>query len=272
MKYVGCLLLLLLLWFVTNASPATDDKQSLTAAEIINKHLEAVGGKQALAKLKSRVAIGTVRKENEPEVRMAIVSESPNRVSAVYVFERFDWHLTFDGKKSFVRGGPPFPRDFTPIQDKYNEMLSSGLMFNSISLYNLLLDSESNGVKFEAKGTKKIKDRLAYVVEVKKGKVSARLFFDAENFMWVRTEYGRASTSKSIQPFTNESVSHADDEMSVDFYFETSDFREADGVKLPFKFEQVITYPILKQKRAGTISGTITEYQHNVLIDPKMFQ
>jgi len=34
-------------------------------------------------------------------------------------------------------------------------MLSSGLMFNSISLYNLLLDSESNGVKFEAKGTKK---------------------------------------------------------------------------------------------------------------------
>jgi len=53
-------------------------------------------------------------------------------------------------------------------------------MFNSISLYNLLLDSESNGVKFEAKGTKKIKDRLAYVVEVKNSRVSARLYFDAE--------------------------------------------------------------------------------------------
>jgi len=272
MKYVGCLLLLLLLSFVTNASPATGDKQSLTAAEIINKHLEAVGGKQALAKLKSRVAIGTVRKENEPEVRMAIVSESPNRVSAVYVFERFDWQMTYDGKKPFVRGGPMLPRDFTPIQDKYNEMLSSGLMFNSISLYNLLLDSESNGVKFEAKGTKKIKNRLAYVVEVKKGKVSARLYFDAENFMWVRTEYGRASISKPMQPFTNESVYHSEDEMSVDFYFDTSDFREVDGVKLPFKFEQVVTYPILKQKKAGTVSGTISEYQHNVRIDPKMFQ
>jgi hypothetical protein len=266
-----CLILLLLLGGFTVTAVA-GNPQAPTAAEIINKHLAAVGGREALAKLKSRVAIGTVRKENEPEVKMAIVSESPNRVSAVYVFERFDWQMTYDGKKSFVRGGPPVPHDFTPIQDKYNEMLASGLMFNSISLYNLLLDSESNGVKFEAKGTKKIKDRLAYVVEVKKAKVSARLYFDAETFMWVRTEYGRANVSQPIQPFTNESVNHSGDEMSVDFYFDTSDFREADGVKLPFKFEQVVTYPILKQKRAGTISGTISEYQHNVQIDPKMFQ
>src|SRR5712664_1717798 len=133
MKYIACLVLLSLSSFtkVTIAFTAPDDKQSLTAAEIINKHLEAVGGKQALAKLKSRVAIGTVAKENEPEVKMAIVSESPNRVSAVYVFERFDWQMTYDGKKPFVRGGPMLPRDFTPIQDKYNEMLASGLMFNS---------------------------------------------------------------------------------------------------------------------------------------------
>jgi hypothetical protein len=255
----------------TASTAVADNPQALTAADIINKHLVAVGGKEALAKLKSRVAIGTVRKENEPEVKMAIVSESPNRVSALYIFERFDFQLTYDGKKSFVRG-PVFPRDFSPIQDKYNEMLSSGVMFNSISLYNLLLDGESNGAKFEAKGTKKIKDRLAYVVEVKKGKATARLYFDAENFMWVRTEYGRANVSKSIQPFTNDVVSHADDEMTVDFYFDTSDFREVDGVKLPFKFEQVITYPILRQKRAGSMVGTIVEYQHNVPIDPKMFQ
>jgi hypothetical protein len=58
----------------------------------------------------------------------------------------------------------------------------------------------------------------------------------------------------------------------VDFYVETSDFREVDGVKLPFKFEQVVTYPILTQKRVGTLTGTIVEYRHNVEIDPKMFK
>jgi hypothetical protein len=67
-------------------------------------------------------------------------------------------------------------------------------------------------------------------------------------------------------------VPHGEDEMTVDYYFETSDFREADGVKLPYKFEQVVTAPILRQKKAGSISGTITEYRHNVAIDPKMFQ
>jgi hypothetical protein len=247
-----------------------NEKQSLTASEIISKHLEAVGGKEALSKFKSRVAMGTVKKENETAAQMAIMSESPNRVTAMFIFNKFDWQLTYDGTKPFIR--PLLPRDFSPIQDKYQEMLASGLMFNSISLYNVLLDSESSGAKFEAKGMKKLKDRQTYVIEAKRKGLSARLYFDAATFMWVRTDYGSVHISKSIQQFTNEVVPHGEDDMSVDFYFETSDFREVDGVKLPFKFEQVVTSPILTQKRVGTLSGTIVEYRHNAQIDPKMFK
>jgi len=58
------------------------------------------------------------------------------------------------------------PRDFSPYKDKFQEILSSGVMFNSISLYNVLLNRESSGAKFEAKGMKKIKDRQTYVVEM----------------------------------------------------------------------------------------------------------
>lgn len=274
MRYFGWFLILLSLFTLssgTTGAIAADEKQTLTAAEIINKHLAAVGGKEALAKFKSRVAVGTIKKESDPEVKMAIVSEAPNRVSAIYVFESFDWHLTYDGKKSIVR--PQFGKTLSAFQDKMQEMLASGLMFNSISLYNVLVDSESYGAKFEAKGMKKIRDRATYVVEMRRPKVApARLYFDAETFMWVRTEYGKASISKPMGTFTNAVVPHGEDEMTVDFYFETSDFREADGVKLPYKFEQVVTTPILRQKKSGTITGTITEYQHNVDIDPKMFQ
>jgi len=273
MKRISCLVLLasFCLVNVSIRSSTFDDTKSLTAAEIIDKHLAAVGGKDALAKIQSRIAIGTVKKENDTGIKMAIMSEAPNRVTAVYVFERYDWQLTYDGSKAFVR--PLFPRALTSVQDKYEEMLSSGLMFNSISLYNLLTAGEVSGAKFEAKGTKKVKDRLAYVVEMKRPQGgTARLFFDAETFMWVRTEFGKVGFSKPLKEFTNNSVPHGEDEVSIDFYFETSDFRDVNGIKLPFKYEQSISYPQLHTKMSGSITGTITEYRQNESINPKMFQ
>jgi hypothetical protein len=58
----------------------------------------------------------------------------------------------------------------------------------------------------------------------------------------------------------------------VDFYIETSDFREVDGLKLPFKFVQAVLYPILKQCPVGVITGIVPEHKHNIEIDPKMFR
>ena len=108
---------------------------------------------------------------------------------------------------------------------------------------------------------------------MKRGKApTLKLYFDAENFMWVRTDYGRVSYAKAMGTFTNDVVQHGEDQSDVDFFIETSDFKEVDGLKLPFRFEQTVAFPIIRQKSAGTIIGTITEYKHNVSIDPKMFQ
>ena len=268
-NFTGILLLSLVAVCVVSRGNE-DQKPALSAAEIISQHLDAVGGKQRLLQFKSRVAIGTIKKENEPEAKMAIMSEAPNRVAAAYIFLNYDWRLAYDGSKTSFR--PHLPRNYAAIESKYREMLASGLMFNSISLYNLLLQP-ADGVTFEAKGLKKVKDHDAYVVEVKRSKVDLmRLYFDAQSFMWVRTDYGKIHISKEIKPFTNEVVSHGEDELTVDFYIETSGFRDVDGVKLPFKFEQVVTSPILRLSRSGTITGTISEYRHNEPIDPTMFR
>jgi hypothetical protein len=268
MKYVSTIFLILLTF---GGSVPRGQKQSLTAAEIINQHLSAVGGKVVLMKLKSRVALGTIKKESEAEGELAILSELPNHVSANYRFEKYDWKLRYDGTKAIFL--PPLSRKLYVITEKYQEMLASGLMFNSITLSNLLTKAESTGIKFEAKGIKKLHGRSAYVVEVKRGKGEVmRLYFDAESFMWVRTDYGKATLSKQLGGFTNDITSHAEDETEIDFYIETSDFRVVDGVKLPFLFVQVVTYPILQQKVVGTITGTIKSYAHNVPIDPQSFQ
>jgi len=249
----------------------SEDKSSLTGPEIVSKHLEAVGGKTALSKLKTRVVIGSVRKENETDANLAIMSEAPNRVSAIYVFKDYTWQLTYDGSKSLFR--PMVSKEASVVEAKQREMLATGAMFNSMSLYNILSQNGPDEPKFEAKGTRKVKGKLAYVVDLKRARQPAlRLYFDTESFMWVRTDFGRVSYTKEMGTFTNDITQHGEDQTDVDFYFETSDFREVDGIKLPFKFEQVVAFPIIRQKKAGTMSGTIKEYRHNVPIDPKMFQ
>jgi len=264
MKRLIPFLSLLMLLVFSAATVAADEK--LSGAEIIGKHLAAVGGKEALAKVKSRIAIGTARKDNDSAAPMAVMSEAPNRVSAIYQFEGFNWQLTYDGSKSIVR--PLLTRANAPVMHKYEDMLASGTMFNGISLYNALAQGEADNVKFEAKGMKKVKGRSAYAVEMKRGKEKALLYFDAETFMWVRTDYGSVQLTREMGTITGPK----DQETTFDFYVETSDFKEVDGVKLPFKFEIVATAPILKQKNVGTIVATINEYRHNVAIDPKMFQ
>ncbi|OLE53096.1 MAG: hypothetical protein AUG51_14940 [Acidobacteria bacterium 13_1_20CM_3_53_8] len=253
--------------FSLNAS-ASDQAPQLTAEEILNKHFEAAGGKQKLMSFKSRVALGTVKKEAELEANFAIASDS-KRVGAVYAFQRYSWNFGYNGSDYFMR--PNFPRGVNLVQSKYGDMLASGLMFNSISLYSLLLNPPEDA-KFTAKGTKKVNDRPAYIVEVKrKSGPVMKLYFDTQNFMWLRTDYGRLEITKPQGAFTNEIVPHGEDDNIIDFYFETWDFRDVEGVKLPFKFKQVVTYPILQQSTVGTITGTITEYQHNVDLDPRFF-
>jgi hypothetical protein len=270
MKPLLILLALLIALPTAMAVGRGGDDKSLTAAEIISKHIEAVGGKAALAKIKSRVAIGTAKKENDAAAPMAVMSEAPNRVSAIYQFNDFNWQLTYDGSKAIVR--PMLTRANAPVMKKYEAMLASGTLFNSMSLYNLLIAGSSEDVKFEAKGTKKVKGRSAYMVVMKQAKADeVRMYFDTETFMWVRTDYGTAHLTKEMGQFTN-AVESKDQESTLDFYVETTDFREVDGVKLPFRLEIVTTAPMLRRSNVGTVVATISEYRHNITIDSKMFQ
>jgi hypothetical protein len=259
----------LLLGVVCVGALTNDDKDKLNAAEIISRHLAAIGGSEAIARIKSRVAIGTASKDGDAPAPIAVMSEAPNRVSALCQFRDFNWQLTYDGKKSIVR--PMLGGANVPVMHKYEDMLATGTLFNDISLYNVLAGPEGDGVKFEAKGTKKVKGRLAYTIEMKRGDRKALLYFDHESFMWIRTDYGSVSMTRDMRAFTN-AVESKDQESTYDFFVETSDFKQVDGVKVPFKFEIVATAPILKQKSVGTIAVTISEYRHNIAIDPKMFQ
>lgn len=256
------------------ASSGFSQIEKLTADEILQKHIAAVGGSESLAKAKTRIAIGAVRKESEPEADFYIMSEL-DKLSAFYKFRDYDLQTIFDGVRAIIR--PALSREASPITVKYEEIASSGLMFNGMSVFNLLYTKPVER-KFESKGTKKVAGRPAYVLQLKQGKGTVSLYFDVETFMWVRTDFGKVHVSANIRDVAgnadrlNEMRSEGGSETTIDFYIETSDFREVDGIKLPFKFVQVVTAPILRRTAVGTLTGTIKEYRHNELIDPKMFK
>ena len=229
-------LALLVVLALAAATSAADDKDKLSAAEIINKYLAAAGGKDALAKFKSRVAIGTAKKDNDTAAPMAVMSEAPNRVSAIYQFEGFNWQLAYDGGKAIVR--PVLTRANAPIMQKYADMLATGTLFNGMALYNVLAQGDTSGVKFEAKGMKKVKGHSAYTVEMQQNKDKALLYFDAENFMWVRTDYGSIRLTKEMTGFTN-AVESKDQETTYDFYVETSDFKEVQRREAAVQFVKI---------------------------------
>jgi hypothetical protein len=270
MKQFNCLVFLIGIFVLSICAKPFEDK--LTAQEIINKHLAAIGGKEAISKVKSRAAIGTVKRESQPEVQMVIMSEAPDRVSAAYIFQEATWRFAYD--KGKVNFRPTFSGEGSIIEDKYREILASGYFFNGAALYNALLTPPTGDATLEAKGMKKVNSRQAYVVEYRRNKKSDvyRLFFDAETFMWVRTEYGRVTVPKQVKPFNNAIESRIDDQPTIDFYVEASDFKDVDGIKLPHKIIHTVTAPILRQKLSGTLTINVNEYRQNIQIDPKMFQ
>src|SRR6185503_1107776 len=228
-KRVAASFFFLAVLVLQTAVSRSEDKQALTGPEIVGKHLEAVGGKTALSKIKTRVALGSVRKESETDANLAIMSEAPNRVSAIYEFKDYTCQLTYDGSKSLFR--PMISKDASFVEAKQREMVATGAMFNSMSLYNILSQNGPDEPKFEAKGTRKVKGKLAHVVDVKRARQPVlSLYFDTESFMWVRTDFGRVSYTKEMGTFTNDITQHGEDQTDVDFYFETSDFREVDGI------------------------------------------
>lgn len=270
MKQFNYLVLFISIFAVSICAKPTQDK--LSAQEIISKHLAAIGGKEALAKVKTRAAVGTAKREVQAEVPMLIMSEAPDRVSAAYIFQEATWRIWYDKGKMNFR--PTFPREYSIIEDKYREIFASGYFFNGAVLYNALLTPPTGDASLEAKGLKKINGRQAYVIEYKRDKKANvyKLYFDAENFMWVRTDFGRVTIPKQAPSITSNVEARSEEEQTIDFYVEASDFKAVDGITLPHKIVHTVTAPILRQKIWGNLTITVKEYRHNIQLDPKMFQ
>jgi hypothetical protein len=185
-----------------------------------------------------------------------------------YPHDRFG----FDGREvsaSFVRpGGRSVLGEFLMTN---KSVVSQGLLGGALSQAWPLWDLASKKPKLEGGGTKKVGDRPAYVVKyLPRGGSDLRvsLYFDAETFQHVRTEYTRSVAAlMGVNPEASAGQMEGRYRMVEDF----SDFRREGGLMLPhsYKLSLEATLPAASYKMDWEL--TFAAFTYNQKIDPQAF-
>ncbi|HEV7744901.1 MAG TPA: hypothetical protein VGO56_07885 [Pyrinomonadaceae bacterium] len=248
MLLVVCALAVVSLPLLTSAPPAALAVDKMSAEDVVAKHLESIGTAEARSSLKSRIVVGTshvnfsarnnigtidgrvVLGSIEHKELLAMSFPSPN-----YPSEKFG----FDGKKFTVGYLKPGVRStlgsFILIHDI---IFKEGLMGGALTSAWPLLNLAEHSAKLEYAGTSKIGDRLVHKLEYspKKGSdLTIILYFDAQTFAHVRTQYERVVGAKlstgGIDSQAGERATRY--KMIEDF----SDFKSEGGLNLPHNYK-----------------------------------
>ena len=211
-----------------------------TADQILEKYYQAIGGSAAIDKLKSRVMKGTLVANNGNELGYELSQAGPDSVLAILTtpqagtFER-----GFDGTIGWEKSSRGI-RDLSPEE--------IGYLRRYPALYtDIKLKEQFSRISFG--GKPKIDGRDVYVLRATTtaGK-REQLFFDVETGLLVRRT---SSTTTLIGTIPEQ----------VDF----SDYRDVDGLKLPFTIRVSAIDPTYSVVRK------FTEIKLNVPVDPKRF-
>lgn len=206
--------------------------------ELLQKYVAAIGGKEAWEKLTSRFMKGTQEYvgggSRDP---IEIYLKAPN--SSLVVTHTLDGvsREGFDGTAGWVKFADE------PVREMSKEELSWAKLN---SAFHRELHLRNFYTEMTVKRTEKVKGRDAWVVEARSGEGSPeRLYFDAATGLLVQRDYIGSSWEGPIEIWA---------------FFE--DYREVDGIRLPFTIRRVNSDLILR----------IDEVRHNVSIDDSKFK
>ncbi|MGA8405571.1 MAG: hypothetical protein WB680_00190 [Candidatus Acidiferrales bacterium] len=227
------------------AAPAPAAAQAATAAtptadQVLDHYVKAIGGRAAWTKLNSRVSKGTIEipSMNNLSGSVEIHEKAPNSMLAVITLGGAVFEQGFDGTTAWsddpqnglrVLGGAEL-EDARREADFYHP-----------------LDLKKLYTKMTVTGTEKVNDRDAYVVEASTGEGDPdKMYFDTESWLLVRAINHR-NTPDGVKAFQAE----------------VGDYKDVDGVKLPFTVHQS------SAESAFTIH--FTEIQHNLQLADGQF-
>jgi hypothetical protein len=221
-----------------------------TVDELVEKHLAASGGRAALAALTSRTSIGTITLTTPVGKLSGTVEMYAKRPNKSRTLIKLDLSAVGGGQ---VVNDQRFDGTTGYVIDTFNgnrELSGAQLdALKSSTFPTPLLTYKETGVQLALSGREKAGDKDAYVIVMTpKAGPAVRLFLDPDTMMLVKTVVR-----------VNVPQLGGDIEQVVEF----SDFRDVDGVKVPFVVNAI--------NPAQSVTATMTSVTHNGNIDDSTF-
>lgn len=259
---------------------ANPTPEKMKPEELVAKHLAAIGTPEALAAVKSRVMIGNAA-ANLKVTNTVISLEGPaqlasegDKVLLAMIFNSNNYRYEkagYDGQDLTVgileSGRRSILSDFFFAHESiFKEGLIGGALSSAWPLYNLA----TRKPKMSYSGTKKINDRQVHELKYGKGgDLQVSLFFDAETFQHVRTEYkytvpaqmGRTSTESAAQ---KESIYKLIEEFS--------DFKVTESkLTLPHTYKVRLLIETPQRTQTLDYAMTFSQFAFNQPVEAAMF-
>jgi len=215
-------------------------------AEILDKYIEAIGGAQKLATLKSWIATGTSTGYEAlgGGGTFQIFAQAPDKRATLIVYkdhpERGETHRTYDGKEGWNKSPRAAVSEYQLTGSELNGVRADALLSFPGNIKNVLTGLRSS--------LGEVGDKDAEVVQgTAPGNILVTLYFDKKTNLLIREVR-----------YSNSPVGRIPTQTDYD------DYRDVQGIKFPFSYQ----FSWLDGREQYKISN----YQINPTIDPKTFE
>ncbi|HEX6730460.1 MAG TPA: hypothetical protein VF074_10635 [Pyrinomonadaceae bacterium] len=272
-----------LLLVVVNGGPTnclSQETKKLTADEVITSHLESIGTAEARSAFKSLVAQGTVTVtirvggSGQGKGGAVMASQGPMTLMGL-IFgpqEYSNEKMAFNGQKLTLGELHPGVRTrFGGFLLTHDVVFQEGLLGGTLSTAWPFLDMNGRKAKVRYLGTKNIKDRKAYVLSYEPrrgGNLDIKLYFEAETFQHVRTEYQQEFAAPAVS-LPEDAARQKGTRLKLTEEF--SDFRREANLVLPHTYKIQLTFDTESNPLLQDWVVSLNQFLFNKTLDPKQF-
>lgn len=261
-------------------SARTSPADKISVEEVIAKHLESIGTAEARAANKSRViqgaVVATVRIGGRGQSQGGSVMASQGPMSLVGMIfgpqEYSNEKAAYDGKRLTLGELSPGSRtNLGGFLLTHDLIFREGLMGGTLSTAWPLLNLSNKDPKLKYGGSKKIDGRNVHMIRYEPrsgGNLQIRLYFDAENFRHVRTEYQQ---DIAPPPVSDPALAARQKESHLKLSEDFSDFKEEGGLMLPHTYKLQLTFDTSNNPLVQDWVLTLRQFLFNKEIDAKQF-